>query len=102
MSNAATKLIKAGLDQFRQRNERGVCPSLVQAQSADERQARHWEPDATSSNRIESDDIRETVEAEFQEVDERRKGKGAQTDAPFGDTSRLTQTGIIRRGGGQR
>jgi hypothetical protein len=53
-------------------------------------------------NRVESDDIREKVEAEFQEVDERRKGKGAQTDAPFGDTSRLTQTGIIRRGGGQR
>lgn len=49
--------------------------------------------------RIESDDIREKVEAEFQEVDERRKGKGAQADTPFGDTSRLTQTGIMQRGG---
>lgn len=52
--------------------------------------------------RIESDEIREKVEAEFQEVDERRKGNGTQSDAPFGDTSRLTQTGIMQRGGGRR
>lgn len=49
--------------------------------------------------RIESDDIREKVEAEFLEVDDRRKGKGAQSAAPFGDNGHLTQTSIMQRGG---
>lgn len=50
-------------------------------------------------DRIESDSLREIVEAEFLEVDERRKGRGGQSAESFGNNGHLTQTRIMRRGG---
>jgi hypothetical protein len=50
-------------------------------------------------DRIESDCLREIVEAEFLEVDERRKGRGGQSAESFGNNGHLTQTRIMRRGG---
>lgn len=48
-------------------------------------------------NRVESDDIRETVEAEFQEVDEQRLAKGKQADPSIGNPSYLAQTRLMQR-----
>ena len=50
--------------------------------------------------RIESDDIREKVGAEFQEVDEQRLTKSKQSDPSISNPSYLAQTRIMQRGRG--